>query len=154
MYWWASTIIMFWWLQNPSLQDPHGELTGQNVLIVRGSLEETAKHFSLEVSHVKKLLEECREKLYTLRQGRPRPHRDDKILTAWNGEPICETVSHIPIIIVLSYCTKWTNQIDCSIGGGLFCTYTSFKTYTPLLQAATDNNIDNKINVDSSADRQ
>ncbi len=56
------------------------------MLIVRGSLEKTAVEFSLEVSRVKQLLKECREKLYDVRQGRPRPHRDDKILTAWNGE--------------------------------------------------------------------
>ncbi len=56
------------------------------MLIVRGSLEKTAVEFSLEVPRVRQLLKECRDRLYDVRQGRPRPHRDDKILTAWNGE--------------------------------------------------------------------
>jgi len=66
-------------------KDPHDELTGQNVLIVRGSLSETAAKFSLEESLAKQLLSDCREKLYSVRQSRPKPHRDDKILTSWNG---------------------------------------------------------------------
>ena len=49
-------------------------------------MEKTATEFSLEVSQVRQLLEEGRRKLYDVRQQRPRPHRDDKILTAWNGE--------------------------------------------------------------------
>ena len=53
---------------------------------MRGSLEKTAVEFSLEVSQVRQLLEEGRRKLYDVRQQRPRPHRDDKILTAWNGK--------------------------------------------------------------------
>ncbi len=46
------------------------ELLGKNVLIRRGSTEGLAES--------RKLLFEAREK-------RPRPHRDDKVLTAWNG---------------------------------------------------------------------
>ena len=63
-------------------QDPHDELKGQNVLIVKGSLEKTTGQFSLDVPQTKQLLAECREKLYTARQQRPKPHRDDKILTS------------------------------------------------------------------------
>ena len=70
------------------LQDPHGELTGQNVLIVRGSLEKTAEEFKMEVSQAKELLAGCSEELYRERQKRPKPHRDDKILTSWNGEGV------------------------------------------------------------------
>ena len=70
------------------VQDPHGELTGQNVLIVRGSLDKMAEQFKMEVSQTRDLLSTCRETLYRERQKRPNPHRDDKILTAWNGEAI------------------------------------------------------------------
>ena len=59
------------------------------MLIVKGSLEKTAGQFSLDVPQTKQLLAECREKLYTARQQRPKPHRDDKILTAWNGNDLC-----------------------------------------------------------------
>ncbi|XP_043943287.1 spermatogenesis-associated protein 20 isoform X2 [Protopterus annectens] len=69
---------------NPA-QDPHGELTGQNVLIVHYSLELTAAKYGLETDEVKKLLERCREQLYSARQMRPRPHLDSKMLASWNG---------------------------------------------------------------------
>ena len=67
-------------------QDPHKELTGQNVLIVRGSMEKTATTFNLEEAKAAELLKDCRERLFKHRQERPKPHRDDKILTAWNGK--------------------------------------------------------------------
>ena len=56
-----------------------------NVLIVKKSLEDTAKKFELEEEKVAELLEECKKRLFQRRQLRPKPHRDDKILTAWNG---------------------------------------------------------------------
>lgn len=61
-------------------------MKGQNVLIVRDTLEKTSELFGLEAEKTAALLEECRKRLFELRQSRPRPHRDDKILTAWNGK--------------------------------------------------------------------
>lgn len=67
-------------------QDPHRELKQQNVLIVRGSIKDTAEKFGLKEVQVRQLLAQCRDVLYQQRQSRPKPHRDDKILTSWNGE--------------------------------------------------------------------
>ncbi|MBV9126810.1 MAG: thioredoxin domain-containing protein, partial [Verrucomicrobia bacterium] len=69
----------------PSGSDPHGEFTGKNVLIQRHTTAETAAHFSQPEHRVRTLLELAREKLFHLRKKRPRPHLDDKIVTAWNG---------------------------------------------------------------------
>ncbi len=55
------------------------------MLIVRGSVEKTAEHFKLSVPDTEELLSQCREQLAQARQQRPKPHRDDKIVTAWNG---------------------------------------------------------------------
>ena len=55
------------------------------MLIVEGSLEGTATAFSLSTEQAEQVLEGSREVLYTERQKRPKPHRDNKILTAWNG---------------------------------------------------------------------
>ncbi|XP_015590686.1 spermatogenesis-associated protein 20 isoform X2 [Cephus cinctus] len=66
-------------------QDPHGELTGQNVLIIYGSLIETAEHFGCSSEEIEKYLKESRAILFEHRSKRPRPHLDDKIITAWNG---------------------------------------------------------------------
>ena len=57
--------------------DPHGELTGQNVLYRCGEADDSAKHETR--------LKEDRAALLARRALRPRPHLDDKILTAWNG---------------------------------------------------------------------
>ncbi|PNF43606.1 Spermatogenesis-associated protein 20 [Cryptotermes secundus] len=69
---------------NP-LQDPHNELKNQNVLIATGTEEQTGEKLELDVATVQAALKEGREILYEARQKRPRPHLDDKMLTAWNG---------------------------------------------------------------------
>ncbi|XP_076243421.1 spermatogenesis-associated protein 20 isoform X2 [Calliopsis andreniformis] len=66
-------------------QDPHGELTGMNVLMVYDGLEKTAEEFDLTVAKTKDCLKEACSILYKARSARPRPHLDDKIITAWNG---------------------------------------------------------------------
>ncbi|XP_049615792.1 spermatogenesis-associated protein 20 isoform X1 [Syngnathus scovelli] len=66
-------------------QDPHGELRGQNVLIVRYSAELTAARFGISVETLNELLARARAKLAEVRKLRPRPHLDTKMLASWNG---------------------------------------------------------------------
>ncbi|RZF47334.1 hypothetical protein LSTR_LSTR014375 [Laodelphax striatellus] len=66
-------------------QDPHNELTNQNVLIVKSSEEETAARFGVGVDQARAALAEARQLLFDARLKRPRPHLDNKIITAWNG---------------------------------------------------------------------
>jgi uncharacterized protein len=54
--------------------DPHGELTGFNVL-----------HRVGDPTGDDEVLARCRKKLFDVRAKRPRPHRDEKVLAAWNG---------------------------------------------------------------------
>lgn len=65
--------------------DPHGELTGKNVLIQRHTLAEAAEKFGRSEEAMAADLTAGREKLFRLREQRPRPHLDDKVITAWNG---------------------------------------------------------------------
>jgi uncharacterized protein YyaL (SSP411 family) len=58
---------------------------GNNVLHVALSIEQTAKLFNKSESEVRAILADGRAKLFAARQKRVRPHRDEKILTAWNG---------------------------------------------------------------------
>jgi len=69
----------------PPGSDPHGEFKGKNILIQRYSIEETASQFQLSGQQVEELLANARKKLFEVREKRPRPHLDDKIITAWNG---------------------------------------------------------------------
>ncbi len=69
----------------PAGSDPHGELRGKNILIQRHTITETANHFKKSEIEIRKLLARSREKLLSTRAKRPRPHLDDKVITAWNG---------------------------------------------------------------------
>ncbi len=69
----------------PSGGDPHGEFTAKNILIELGNVPATAKHFGKDEGEVRQLLASARQTLFSLRAKRPRPHLDDKIITAWNG---------------------------------------------------------------------
>src|SRR5437764_2807925 len=74
----------------PAGADPHGEFVGKNILIERHSLAETAQFCStgvppVEPNSIEHLLAESRRKLFSIRDKRPRPHLDDKIIAAWNG---------------------------------------------------------------------
>ncbi len=65
--------------------DPHGEFGGKNVLRQLRPLARTAEQFKLPVADAEQKLLASLEKLRAIRAKRPRPHLDDKILTAWNG---------------------------------------------------------------------
>ncbi len=65
--------------------DPHGEFPRKNVLYVAHSIEDTAKRFNKTPEAMRELLGKARAKLLTHRVSRPRPHLDDKTITAWNG---------------------------------------------------------------------
>lgn len=69
----------------PAGADPHGEFNGKNILIQRHSLDAAAHEFSLDPGEAKQRLAVARKTLFEIRAKRPRPHLDDKIITAWNG---------------------------------------------------------------------
>ena len=69
----------------PEGSDPQDEFRGKNILIERHTIAETAKQFQKTEEEIRKLLTQSREKLFSIRTQRPRPHLDDKIIAAWNG---------------------------------------------------------------------
>ena len=60
----------------PEGSDPQREFTGKNTLIQRMAAPDAKTAASLA---------ESRKKLFEIRDKRPRPHLDDKIITGWNG---------------------------------------------------------------------
>src|SRR5438876_3951185 len=69
----------------PEGSDPQDEFRGKNILIERHTIAETANQFRKPEEEIGKLLAQSREKLFSIRSKRPRPHLDDKIISAWNG---------------------------------------------------------------------
>jgi hypothetical protein len=65
--------------------DPHGELKGTNTLFRAFTAKSTAEFFKMTPEEVDQLLIKGRATLLAARNKRPRPHLDDKIITAWNG---------------------------------------------------------------------
>ena len=66
-------------------QDPHGELSGKNVLRITRSLEDTAEALGRAPDDLAEVLAQGRQKLFEARALRPRPLLDDKVICAWNG---------------------------------------------------------------------
>src|SRR5437016_12345367 len=69
----------------PEGSDPQDEFRGKNILIGRHTIAETAKHFKKSEDEARQSLARSREKLLSIRNKRPRPHLDDKIIAGWNG---------------------------------------------------------------------
>jgi uncharacterized protein YyaL (SSP411 family) len=68
-----------------SESDPHGELAGQNTLFRAMRDADLAITFDCSESEIRERLAAAAEVLTEYRTGRPPPHRDDKIVSAWNG---------------------------------------------------------------------
>ena len=62
-----------------------GNFEGRNILFDPLPMEETALVLKMPSDKVRSVLDESKEILYRVRARRPPPHRDEKILTAWNG---------------------------------------------------------------------
>lgn len=69
----------------PAEGDPAGEFRGTNILHVAKSLDMLSEEFKLEKDEISTRLSHYRKVLFDLREERPRPHRDEKIIPAWNG---------------------------------------------------------------------
>ncbi|HXC02533.1 MAG TPA: thioredoxin domain-containing protein [Opitutaceae bacterium] len=69
----------------PPGDDPHGEFSGKNILAQRQPLAATARALGLTPEEANEKLIAVLARLRTARTSRPRPHLDDKVLTAWNG---------------------------------------------------------------------
>jgi uncharacterized protein len=68
-----------------ALQDPHDEFTGRNILYQARPAEDVARDLAWPRDEVEAALARSRQLLFRARSARPRPHLDDKVLTAWNG---------------------------------------------------------------------
>ncbi|MBL0713927.1 MAG: thioredoxin domain-containing protein [Desulfosarcina sp.] len=68
-----------------AVHDPQHEFDGLSILLQVHTLAQTAEYFQQRPENIAALLDRAATKLLAARDRRPRPHRDEKILTAWNG---------------------------------------------------------------------
>jgi uncharacterized protein len=66
-------------------EDPQGEFRGRNLLYISEPVEDIAVRTNRSPDAVIEALGRIRQALFVAREKRPRPHLDDKVLTAWNG---------------------------------------------------------------------
>ncbi len=69
----------------PQGSDPHSVFVEKNILYKKHTLSETSNKFERSTDEINELIEECKKILFNEREKRPLPHKDDKILTSWNG---------------------------------------------------------------------
>jgi len=66
-------------------EEATGEKTGRNILIQTASWTDLAKRLDMPEAQLRQSVAEANEMLLQARSLRQRPHRDDKVLTDWNG---------------------------------------------------------------------
>jgi len=66
-------------------EEATGKRTGANILHLTTGPGELASHLKMSEQDLQARLEAARRILFTYRDKRVRPHKDDKILTDWNG---------------------------------------------------------------------
>jgi uncharacterized protein YyaL (SSP411 family) len=92
--------------------DTSGELAGKNILIERHFVEDAAKEFSSSEEQVRQLLDESRKLLLEARNQRPRPSRDDKVVTSWNGLMISAFARGAQVLNELRYLKTASQAAD------------------------------------------
>jgi uncharacterized protein YyaL (SSP411 family) len=65
--------------------DPQQEFVGKNLVYAARSTADLAKETGKTAEEITAILNRARLTMFRARLNRPRPHLDDKILTAWNG---------------------------------------------------------------------
>jgi uncharacterized protein YyaL (SSP411 family) len=65
--------------------DPQQEFVGKNLLYVARSIADLSNEFGMDAEAIDQTLKDARLTMFEARLTRPRPHLDDKVLTAWNG---------------------------------------------------------------------
>jgi len=68
-----------------ALEDSQGDFGNKNILYRAHAIGEAARNFDLDVKQASNLLSAAQQTLQNIRNKRPRPFLDDKIILSWNG---------------------------------------------------------------------
>ncbi|HKW00074.1 MAG TPA: thioredoxin domain-containing protein [Vicinamibacterales bacterium] len=90
-----------------ALADPQGEFISQNILYVAQPVEDVAARSGRPVDEVIGVLAQARGTLFAIREDRPRPHRDEKVITAWNGLMIAAFARATRVLVSSPHRDEW-----------------------------------------------
>ncbi len=100
-------------LPNGNVQeDPQGEFSGRNILYEAFSVDDTAAEFKTPSAILEEALSNARRILFNVRNSRPRPHLDDKVLTSWNALMISALAKGAQILSDAEYLSAATRAAD------------------------------------------
>jgi uncharacterized protein YyaL (SSP411 family) len=105
-----------------ALQDPQGEFGRGNILYQATSPADAGRRYGRTEGEVRDALARARGILFEARAMRPRPHLDDKVLTAWNGLMIAACARASRVVATLdpagaSRAARWRAMAE---GGAAF----------------------------------
>ncbi|HEY6358052.1 MAG TPA: hypothetical protein VIX35_07400, partial [Vicinamibacterales bacterium] len=95
-----------------ALADPQGEFENQNILFLAQTIEDVAAREGRPVDDVMHVLAHARQRLYDARADRPRPHLDDKVITAWNGLMIAACARAARVLVDSPRRTEWRRAAE------------------------------------------
>ena len=91
---------------------PRGHIEGRNVLHINESVEKLAEAENIPIFEADHILRKGRETLLQVREKRPKPDRDEKIITAWNGLMITALAQGASVLGDSSYLDSATRCAD------------------------------------------
>lgn len=92
--------------------NPRGHLEGRNVLHVNERVELLAEAENIPIFEADHILRKGKETLFQAREKRPKPDRDEKIITAWNGLMITALAQGSSVLGDSSYLDSATRCAD------------------------------------------
>jgi uncharacterized protein YyaL (SSP411 family) len=96
--------------------DPQGEFADQNILYIAQPIDDIAARVGVSEADVMDALGRARETLFAARETRPRPHRDDKVLTAWNGLMIAAYARAARVLVDSPRRDEWRGMAERAAG--------------------------------------
>jgi uncharacterized protein YyaL (SSP411 family) len=94
--------------------DPHGEFTGQNILYTSQPIEDIAARTGRSADDIVAALHRARQMMFDARAKRPRPHLDDKVITAWNGMMIAALARAARVLPGRPAARSWLDAARCA----------------------------------------
>jgi len=91
---------------------PDGNWEGKNILFRYRNLQNEAQKLGLTEYEIKDRLEQSRQKLLKVRAERIPPHKDDKIVTSWNGLMISAMCKGFQVLIDKKYLVAAQKSVD------------------------------------------